>query len=328
MPNPLPNPFNDSILNASTSTTDFGFDPSLLAAASKRLKFKLDKDLKEPRRPKKGFTFGCDPEGFLFDKKTNLPVPAAGIIPGTKHEPFKVKKGAIQVDGMAVEFNIDPASSYEEWEENITTVIKQLEKKLPKNLEIRWIPSVTFPEAAFDEAPDENKILGCDPDFDAWSGAPNPPPNPENPYVRCAGGHLHVGFTKDESLHDLQHLMNCQDLGKQLDWYLGGWSVFIDKDKVRRNLYGKMGAIRYKDYGLEYRVLSNFWVPTPEFRLEVWNRMVIAVDFMSSLYLPDRAGPKLTNWLREAIDRRNVHPELMNIMEFPLKTTSPARCRI
>lgn len=277
---------------------------------------------------KKGFLLGCDPEGFVFNKKTGEPVPAAGLIPGTKHEPHKVDKGAIQVDGMAVEFNIDPVSTYEEWEENITTVIKQLSKAIPRGHEIRWIPSVRFPEAAFDAAPDQNKELGCDPDFDAWTGAPNQPPNPEDPYVRCAGGHIHFGFTENEDLSDLQHILNCQDLGKQLDWFLGGWSVFKDLDNVRRILYGKMGSIRYKQYGLEYRVLSNFWVATPELRREVWDRCVYAVECMAGLYFPDRAGHKVTEWLRRAIDKHDIHKELDTYCHFPLHTLNPSHCRL
>ncbi len=59
------------------------------------------------------FTYGCDPEVFLMvgDKY----VSAHGLFPGTKAEPFKVEKGAVQVDGLALEFNIDPAKTPEEF---------------------------------------------------------------------------------------------------------------------------------------------------------------------------------------------------------------------
>ena len=54
---------------------------------------------------------GADPELFLRDKKTGQLV-AADInqIKGTKVTPYKVECGAVQVDGAAGEFNIDPAS--------------------------------------------------------------------------------------------------------------------------------------------------------------------------------------------------------------------------
>jgi len=50
---------------------------------------------------------GCDPE--LFVKKDGVLVSAHGLVQGSKEHPFRVSKGAVQVDGMALEFNIDPA---------------------------------------------------------------------------------------------------------------------------------------------------------------------------------------------------------------------------
>ena len=281
-----------------------------------------------PLPPKKGFTFGCDPEGFIFKVGESTPIPAAGIIPGTKFRPHKINQGAVQVDGMAAEFNTDPASSYEEWEDNIASVISQLTKMLPAGYEIRWDAVAKFSPEIFDAAPDENKELGCQPDFDAWTGATNPPPRPENPYLRCAGGHLHIGWTEDEDMSDLQHLMNCQDFVKQLDWYLGGWSAKTDPDRVRRSLYGKMGAMRYKPYGVEYRVLSNFWVASKELRLEVWNRMLTAIEYMRDIYIPERANQNLTNMLRASIDKHVFSKDLDKYCEFPIATLNASRCRL
>jgi hypothetical protein len=57
------------------------------------------------------FKIGADPEFFLRDKATGKFVSAHGLIPGTKRQPMKVDKGAVQVDGMALEFNIDPVTN-------------------------------------------------------------------------------------------------------------------------------------------------------------------------------------------------------------------------
>lgn len=277
-------------------------------------------DETKPMEAKKGFTFGCDPEAFIFNTKTDEPVPAAGIIPGTKWEPYPVIGGAIQVDGMAAEFNIDPVNNYEDWENNITGVIAQLASYLPKDHELRWVPSVRFSEAAFDSAPEENKELGCSPDFNAWDGRVNPMPRITDPYVRCAGGHLHFGWTKDEDLNDLQHLLTCQDFIKQCDWFLGGWSATMDWDTTRKRLYGKMGACRYKPYGCEYRVLSNFWVASSELRLQVWNRMMSAVQCMQNMYYPDRVPRYMTSFLREAINEGHLEDEFLKQARFPIRT--------
>lgn len=323
----MPSPLN--IATNYTTFTSNHADPFIInqeeILVHKKSQKKLESKIPEIFTPKKGFTFGCDPEGVLFDKVTNTPVPAAGIIKGTKYAPHPVDKGAIQVDGMAVEFNIDPASTYEEWEGNITTVVAQLEEAIPDDLEIRWIPSVKFTEDAFDKAPDEAKALGCQPDFNGWTGQVNLPPNYEDPYVRCFGGHLHIGFpdTTNEDTNNLQHVMNCQDLVQQFDWFLGGWSVLQDKDLLRRQLYGKMGACRYKPYGVEYRVLSNFWVPSKELRLEVWNRMCAGIEQINGFFIPERTHSSVTDWLETAINKGEVLPDLMRFGEYPLVTLNP-----
>lgn len=77
------------------------------------------------------FTIGCDPEIFLINARTKEPVSAYGVVEGTKREPFKVDKGAYQVDGMALEFNTDPVPAegrFNDFNGNITAVMKQLKQ--------------------------------------------------------------------------------------------------------------------------------------------------------------------------------------------------------
>ena len=52
-----------------------------------------------------------------------------------------------------------------------------------------------------------------------------------------------------------------------MDCFHGIISVLLDSSKSsarRKELYGKAGAHRPKDYGVEYRVLSNYWLKSPE----------------------------------------------------------------
>lgn len=233
------------------------------------------------------FKFGADPELFVFDKD-DKPVGAYPFIPGTKADPYPVSCGAVQVDGMAAEFNINPACSYEEWEHNLKTVISELKKFIPKDYKLKAVSSVVFSQEEWDKAPDEAKELGCSPDFDAWTKTVNPPPhNEENPTLRTASGHIHIGWTEDKPPSDEEHLRHCQDLVKQLDWFLGAWSTRLDLNTARRSLYGKAGACRYKPYGVEYRVLSNFWVGRASTRLEVWNRLQSALSNMRKRFYPE-----------------------------------------
>lgn len=234
-----------------------------------------------------GFTFGCDPELFVLDPD-GRPVSAEGLIPGTKEAPYPVLCGAVQVDGMAAEFNIAPVSTFEDFDNNIRIVMKQLKRFLPKGYTLLAAPAVVFDEAVWAESPDKAKELGCTPDFNAWTGEINPPPEDlTNPRLRTASGHLHIGWTEDEEM-SLEHVNNCRDLVKQFDWYLGGWSLSKDPDSTRRRLYGKAGACRYKPYGVEYRVLSNFWLESKMSRLSVWNRMQKAIMDMRDNFLPEK----------------------------------------
>lgn len=269
--------------------------------------------------PMPGFMTGADPELFVFDSKGRA-VSAAGLIPGTKETPFKVEGGAVQVDGMAAEFNIDPCQTFAEFDSRITLVMQQLKDFLPKGHTLSAVPCIVFDEAVWDAAPPEAKELGCTPDFNAWTGTVNPPPNcPDNPRLRTASGHLHIGWTEGADLSDLQHILNCQDLVKQLDWYLGAWSLSADPDSTRRQLYGKAGACRYKPYGVEYRVLSNFWLTSTACRLQVWNRLHTAIYDMRKTFLPDK--PKnYQKFLVESINTSKLAPALVKNFRFPIQT--------
>lgn len=267
--------------------------------------------------PMDGFKFGCDPELFVVNPDGEY-VSAAGLIPGTKANPFPVKCGAVQVDGMAAEFNIDPVDNFTDFNTNIIVVMKQLKAMLPPGYNLQAAPSVVFSEKVWAEAQEQAKELGCTPDFNAWTGEINPPPHdPENPRLRTASGHIHVGWTEDADF-DAQHIMNCRDLVKQLDWHLGAWSVKQDSDATRRRLYGKAGACRYKPYGVEYRVLSNFWVTTSARRLQVWNRLQNAIWGMSSNFFPDREGGKYNPLLIETINTSRRNSLLESKFSFPI----------
>lgn len=226
---------------------------------------------------------GADPELFIF--KDDQPISAHDLIPGTKTAPFIVPGGAIQVDGTAAEFNIDPAETFDEFNNNIESVLYHLNTFLPSGAELRAEPVVIWDEEYFLKLPYAATELGCMPDFDAWTGRRNPKPRLKHmPTLRTAAGHIHIGFTEGASLQDPQHIRAAQRMAQLMDWHVGVWSTEIDLDKTRRLLYGKAGACRYKTYGVEYRTLSNFWVLNQDLRREVWNRTITACeDFLNPL---------------------------------------------
>ena len=209
------------------------------------------------------FTLGCDPEFFVRDSFGNL-VTAHGLIPGDKKKPHKVTLGAIQVDGMALEINIDPvpASDFEAFNKGIITVVNGLKKAMPADHTIVVDPSVTFDAAYYAGVPEEAKELGCDPDFCAYTEdffEPNPRPDGP-PGLRSAAGHIHIGWGQDIPVENPEHVEICRNVVRNLDCFVGLGMICIDGDAERRKIYGKAGAYRPKPYGVEYRTPSNVWL--------------------------------------------------------------------
>jgi hypothetical protein len=203
-------------------------------------------------------TVGADPEVFVRHKATGELVSAHGLVPGTKDNPHRVAAGAVQVDGMALEFNIDPAKNPNQFAARISQVMRVLDDMVPDH-DLAIQPVAEFSRDVFDSAPEEAKVLGCEPDLDAWTGQINPAPNQEVDF-RTAAGHVHLGWTENMDITDPDHIEACCMMGKQLDAVLLPLSLEEDKDTKRRELYGQPGAIRVKPYGVEYRVLSNYWL--------------------------------------------------------------------
>ena len=213
------------------------------------------------------FLIGCDPEVFV--RKDNLFQSAHGLIPGDKKNPFKVNKGAVQVDGMALEFNIDPAATSEEFCINVETVLSQMIQMVP-GYEVVISPVAHFTPEVMKAQPPEALELGCDPDYNAWSLMPNIKPNADRP-MRTASGHIHIGWTNGQDILDPFAVNQAASAGRQMDFFLGLPSLFYDADQERREMYGKGGCIRVKPYGVEYRTLSNAWLKNKKLMTWVFN---------------------------------------------------------
>lgn len=246
---------------------------------------------------------GADPEVFMFQK--GVPVSAHGAIQGTKENPFKVDMGAVQVDGMALEFNIDPAETAEQFTLHIREVMRQLGAMVP-GYDLNPVPVAHFGLDYINTQPREAVELGCNPDFNAWlGGEPNPRPDAQTPF-RTGAGHVHIGWTKDMDQYDGEHREACIMVTQQMDYYLGLGSLLFDKDNQRRQMYGQPGAFRYKPYGCEYRVLSNSWLRSDKLIKWVFDQTVKGVnDLYAGKSAFDRYGD-MANWVIRNNDTREA----------------------
>lgn len=211
-------------------------------------------------------TLGCDPELFLRDKAGAF-LSAFGLIGGTKEHPVPLLNGAVQVDGMALEFNISPANNVDEFLGNITSVLQQIRTALGPDVEFDIKSTAHLTEQYMQTRCLQEVELGCDPDYNAYTGEANPKPDMNRP-MRTAGGHVHVGIGENLPTGHPQFQQDMNRIVQFMDLLLGVPSVLLDPDVERRSMYGKAGALRYKSYGVEYRSLSNFWIK--EERLIRW----------------------------------------------------------
>lgn len=224
------------------------------------------------------FTLGADPEFFITDKAGN-PKSIIGRIGGTKEHPKYIdetNKGfAIQEDNVAAEFNIPATANKEHLAGHIQYPMQAIATILGTDtFTISTESAISFPETELNTA--QAWIFGCEPDYDAWNLCMNEKPQAADKNLRTAGGHIHVGFDWN---NDIQKQI---DLVKAMDLYLGIWSVIHDDGELRKQLYGKAGAFRPKPYGIEYRVLSNFWIFNKNYIENIWELTQKAVNFVQN----------------------------------------------
>lgn len=236
------------------------------------------------------FLLGSDPELFVYSTTTGTPVAICGKLGGTKENPTPVhelgKGYAYQEDNVLAEFNIPPAKNKTDFTNSIDKMLDFLTTKLSGiGLTPAWTASEIMPKEEMTNP--AAWVFGCEPDYNVWELEINPRPSAPDPLLRSAGGHIHVGA----SLNKTKKIL----LARWMDASLGLWSVIVDPDTRRRQLYGKAGSIRFKPYGIEYRTLSNFWVrsrKTQVYELTQWAIKRANENSIESSYI-NRFGPQI-----------------------------------
>lgn len=235
-----------------------------------------------------GYNIGSDPEIVIVRQATGLPVSAIEAMPdATKKTPRKIGKFEIFADNANLEMNLPPSATREQFIQTMRQALASAKGQLGSAYRLEAPASLHYPAATLDN--DYCKLFGCEPDYNAWTLEINEidaGSAAENTFRTC-GGHLHVSPRgKYQFLLDDYGRV---DTIKAMDVVLGVASVFLDNDPasiVRRNLYGAPGAHRPKDYGVEYRTLSNFWLRHPELTGWAYDMTGVALRMVEEKVLP------------------------------------------
>lgn len=218
-------------------------------------------------------TLGADPE--LFFLKNKKPHSVEGLIGGTKENPIPLtRKGFfLQEDNVMAEFNIPPSNNKEDFSNNIKYALDQIDTIAKVNdCELSIIPSLEFDKKQLNT--EQGMLFGCASDENAYTLETNPRVEIlEN--IRVAGGHIHIGYDNPNSETNISII-------RALDIFLGLPSLIEDKNTKRREYYGSAGSYREKSFGVEYRVLSNFWIKSDSSRKWVFEKVKEAIDFINS----------------------------------------------
>ena len=210
-----------------------------------------------------GVTFGSDPEVFL--KKDGKVIGSEKVIPeigftsrgrtvwDLNGNSTRVPIYSVIRDGVQAELNVLPHTCRQSFSSHLASEFRLLASKLPKGVGVDFSATVDVTPEEMESLSPKSQAFGCAPSLNAYGDNEMSIQDASKYYKRSAGGHIHLGFRPTSPQHTTIIL----------DILLGNTCVLLDRDegnKERRKVYGKAGEYRIPDHGLEYRVLSNFWL--------------------------------------------------------------------
>lgn len=207
-----------------------------------------------------GPTLGCDPE-FFFEQDGQV-IGAEKVI-GEKLPASQYAGSAnngFVMDGVQIELNPPAGHCREGLAGNIAAAFRALKLHLATRPEIKatFTTCINLTKKELDSLSDAAKALGCAPSLNRADSKAAVTVNGATSLKRSAGGHIHLGLSSR-----LQRDGVRERLVDLLDILVGNTCVLLDRDPHaadRRKTYGRAGEYRLPKHGLEYRVLSNFWL--------------------------------------------------------------------
>lgn len=192
-------------------------------------------------------TVGCDPEFFFVNESGDV-VPSQMVIPlGDKD---------VVRDGFQGELNPEASYCRQVAGGSIAAALLKAYRYANDNgvaLSLDSFKIIT--DKSWKMVDKSIKRFGCNPTMNVHENNFKRPTGLRERF-RAAGGHIHIGV-QAKYRKDIKTLVSLMDI------FAGNTCVLIDRNKEnarRRKIYGRAGEYREKPYGLEYRVLSNFWL--------------------------------------------------------------------
>lgn len=162
-------------------------------------------------------------------------------------------------------------------------------------------------------------VFGCDPEFNAWDNKMDQVEVEEGELMRYAGGHIHIGLRPEGATGAVNPEL-ARTVVKFLDCLAGLGLVqesetSVEEEAARRVFYGKAGAMRLKEYGVEWRVPSNSWLFTRRLGTSLYQNIGYAIEcatiFPTCEEVLDATGVQEAD-IRMAIDTHN--PDLAAVL--------------
>lgn len=234
--------------------------------------------------PYVGLTMGSDPEVFAFGADGRV-IPAWDYLPCEKEAIGHLTSAGSRVpaywDGVQAEFAPSASQCVQTHADTIRLGLMEVLRRarlVDLNAKLKVQNVVEVGDDILKGASDEHIAFRCTRSYNVYSDEV-PIPDARTYKYRCAGGHIHFGFANKFTAPCIEHIV------RGLDGVLGiaGVSLAAGVDNPeRRKAYGRAGEFRLPKHGLEYRVLSNFWLGHPAMTLMVLDLARQALAFAES----------------------------------------------
>jgi phiEco32-like amidoligase-type 2 protein len=230
---------------------------------------------------RKILTLGSDPEMFVFS--------GIKLLPAYEFLPSKEHARDMYWDGFQAEWKYDHENNY--CQNNLVCYtrvrmreLQNLAQRVKPNARLSLVNVIRISDETLKTARPEHVELGCMPSYNAYGLKGEPVYDPRKLLHRFAGGHMHFGTWKATK-------PPYTKIVKTLDSILGVWSVGVARkmdDPIRRKHYGLPGEFRMPQYdnglGVEYRVLSNWWLASPAVMQLTWDIGRLCVRLATSRF--------------------------------------------